>query len=142
MRYRTPESWYHGRPIRGRGTFASLQLCSIMTRPPSCVASDELDQTAFGEVSAGIRLSTFASADTLHYPIRIAEWCVATGLNAVRALKGLGLLDAVLQKLSPGDYSSKGILMYSGLGDHELIYHVCILCTSPTSPQGLNPAFS
>ncbi|KAM5540777.1 hypothetical protein V8D89_005421 [Ganoderma adspersum] len=55
---------------------------------------------AFGEVGASIGL----------------------GPNAVRALEALGLFDAVLQKLSPGDYSSKGMLMYSGLGDHELIY--------------------
>nr|VWO96607.1 Mannitol 1-phosphate dehydrogenase [Ganoderma boninense] len=55
---------------------------------------------AFGEVGASIGL----------------------GPNAVRALKELSLVDAVLAKLSPGDYSSKGILMYSGIGNHELIY--------------------
>ncbi|PIL35070.1 hypothetical protein GSI_02858 [Ganoderma sinense ZZ0214-1] len=45
-----------------------------------------------------------------------------TGPNAVRALEALDLFNAVLARLSPGDYSSKGILMYSGLGNHELIY--------------------
>ncbi|TFK80493.1 salicylate hydroxylase [Polyporus arcularius HHB13444] len=55
---------------------------------------------AFGEVGAGIGI----------------------GPNAVRALKAMGLLDAVLGKLPPGSLSSKGFLFYSGLGDHQLVY--------------------
>ena len=56
----------------------------------------------------------------------------------MRALEALGLFDAVLQKLSPGDYSSKGMLMYSGLGDHELIYDVRI-SQSLSSPIHVKP---
>ncbi len=42
----------------------------------------------------------------------------------MRALKAMGLLDAVLGKLPPGSLSSKGFLFYSGLGDHQLVYDV------------------
>ena len=43
----------------------------------------------------------------------------------MQALKYLDLFDAVLGKTKPGDYSSKGFLFYSGLGDHGLVYDVC-----------------
>ncbi|KAI0800720.1 FAD/NAD-P-binding domain-containing protein [Fomes fomentarius] len=55
---------------------------------------------AFGEIGAGIGL----------------------GPNAVRALEALGLLDAVRQKLPPGDLSSRGFLFYNGVGEHDLVY--------------------
>ena len=46
------------------------------------------------------------------------------GVNAVQALKALGLFEAVIGKINPTDYDSKGFLFYSGLGDHKLIYDV------------------
>ena len=39
----------------------------------------------------------------------------------------MGVFEAVLQKLNPNDWSSKGFLFYSGLGDHELIYDVRVV---------------
>lgn len=45
----------------------------------------------------------------------------------MRALAALGLLDAVRQKLPPGDLNSRGFLFYNGVGEHDLVYDVSSL---------------
>ncbi|KAI1788893.1 salicylate hydroxylase [Ganoderma leucocontextum] len=74
--------------------------CAIALQKAGIVVDLFEAAAAFGEVGAGIGL----------------------GPNAVRALEALGIFDAVLQKLAPGDHGSKGMLFYSGIGDHELVY--------------------
>ncbi|KAI0756258.1 FAD/NAD-P-binding domain-containing protein [Daedaleopsis nitida] len=74
--------------------------CAVALQDAGITAEVFEAAAAFGEIGAGIGL----------------------GPNAVRALKAMGLLDAVLQKLPPGDLSSKGFLFYTGVGAHELIY--------------------
>ena len=48
----------------------------------------------------------------------------------MQALKTLGLFDAVFSKVHPSNYSSKGFMFYSGMGDHQLIYDVRIVAIS------------
>ncbi|KAI0699375.1 FAD/NAD(P)-binding domain-containing protein [Cerioporus squamosus] len=67
---------------------------------------------------AGIPVEIFEAA----VPFGEVGASIGLGPNAVRALKAMGLLDAVLGKLPPGSLSSKGFLFYSGVGDHELVY--------------------
>ncbi|KAH9897890.1 FAD/NAD-P-binding domain-containing protein [Cubamyces lactineus] len=57
---------------------------------------------AFGEIGAGIGI----------------------GPNAVRVLRYIGLLDAVLQKCNPGDLKPRGFVYRTGMGEHEAVYTV------------------
>ncbi|KAI0780346.1 FAD/NAD-P-binding domain-containing protein [Trametes elegans] len=55
---------------------------------------------AFGEIGAG----------------------VAIGVNAIRALEGLGVWDAIMQKCSASDLTSSGFIYRTGVGEHKELY--------------------
>ena len=52
------------------------------------------------------------------------------GPNAVRVLRYMGLLDAVLQKCNPGDLKPRGFVYRTGTGEHEAVYTVRFFKTS------------
>ena len=51
------------------------------------------------------------------------------GPNAVRVLRYIGLLEAVLQKCHPGDLKPRGFVYRTGMGEHEAVYTVRFLQT-------------
>ncbi|OSD06217.1 FAD/NAD-P-binding domain-containing protein [Trametes coccinea BRFM310] len=55
---------------------------------------------AFGEIGAGIGI----------------------GPNAVRVLKDIGVLDAILQKTGEGDLRARGFVYHPGVGEHRAVY--------------------
>jgi hypothetical protein len=63
---------------------------------------------------------TFYSDDYLHI-----------GSNALRALQGLGLLEAILAKVNQSAGPGQHVFVFvSGTGDHELVYDVCFVNTA------------
>lgn len=63
----------------------------------------------------------------------IDESIYLSGPNAIRALEGLGVLEAVMGKSDTKEPTLRSFIFVSGPGQHEIIYDVrgrCNLCCS------------
>ncbi|KAF7294726.1 Salicylate hydroxylase [Mycena indigotica] len=69
---------------------------------------------------------------------------VGLGPNALRALEGLGLLDAVLANTDEAQKAARRMLYISGIGDHEQVYDYETCSTFTDADRGIGifrPAF-
>lgn len=53
--------------------------------------------------------------------------CAPTGANAIRALHGLGLMDAVLTRIKETKPNKMLFTFIAGEGNHETIFNVCAI---------------
>ena len=82
--------------------------------------NNTFSQSKFGETGAGVALGS--NPISFQYQIQtLTFYTCGIGSNALHALQELGLLEAIMGKVTP---ERRLYVFLSGTGDHELVYDV------------------